>query len=102
MWLLDFFDGIGRFLAGLLGGLVPLAYLLGAAYITDRLAAWRRNVGRPLAGKWLVIIFLTAASVLYFITLPVRHALVHASCKVSRTYSACVEGENGDSDYDHF
>lgn len=100
IWLLDFFDGIGRFLAGLLAAFVPLVYCLGAAFVTDRAIAMRRAAGKTLAGKYQALIFIITVSILFLILQPIRGALERASCGGSSDFKACNGDDSGDGVYD--
>lgn len=99
--MIDMVDTIGRFIAGLISGLLPLAIMLAAGYLVDRIVSSRASSGKQTAGWAMILAWLAIVCILYMFMAPTRNALRAASCKGADDFALCMSDDDGsDGGYD--
>lgn len=85
---------MGEFGAGLLGGILPLAGILIAAFATDKAA---KRLPRNKHGETgcipQLLIFTCICAILYFLFAPAVHVLKSYGCRGASDYNECMDPE---------
>ena len=81
---------MGEFGAGLLGGILPLAGLLLAAWCTDRISKKLVVRDSPLGCVTMAAIFIAIFSALYLVFNPAVHLLRSYECRKADHYHDCM------------